>query len=174
MKTLPAMGGAQSVDDGISNAHTLRTDEPATGRVATITARETSRWSSFTSPGKWVRTTSGASSAMHSSTGVMTSSRDNVSRRWSGSPTMTSRSTPKVSQARWAHSACCATLPWRLDAPSASTQTHTWSPRAAWYAIVPPAPSVSSSGCAATVSIRMPHPRSPRTPSAHVTARGIS
>jgi hypothetical protein len=57
------------------------------------------------------------------SIGVMTSSWQSVSSRWSGRPTRTSRFTPRVSQARRAHAACSSTWSCREVTPSVRMQT---------------------------------------------------
>ncbi len=47
--TLPGNGGAHSVEDGVSKHRSCLIGEPPTGRVATIVARNTARWSWLTS-----------------------------------------------------------------------------------------------------------------------------
>src|SRR5215218_10224291 len=77
-------------------------------------------------------------------------------------PRQTSRSMPRIAaaaSASWRRRDAIvsgSTPGARLALPSVTTATATWSPAATWPAIVPPAPSVSSSGCAATTRMRAP------------------
>src|SRR5690606_35593350 len=97
-----------------------------------------------------------------------TSSSSTPSKRLSGSPPWRTSATPSTLAAA-AHSArSCRSeastsgpSPPREVTPSPRTNQATSRPSAAKRAAVPPAPSVSSSGCAATTSTVMCSPRAP-------------
>ena len=161
------------MEDGISKAPTRRTLEPARGLVATMVARETMRWSSLTSPGKWVSTTSGSNSSMALSIGVMTSSWQQRVEPLVGQP--------DEDQSLHAQGVAGAARALRLQLDPVVPRGHAVGQDADVDVVAPwprarpssrPAPNVSSSGWAATTRMRTAYPlRSPRK--APVGAGGI-
>src|SRR2546426_5406231 len=95
----------------------------------------------------------------------MISVRGKVSSFWSGNPRLRTSWTPSVCAARRVCSGWPTPFgPYRSDSPSHTMTAVTQSPARACSATVPPHPSSSSSGCAATTRIRLgisPDPSGP-------------
>src|SRR5436305_6283549 len=123
--TPPWKGAAHSVDEAVSKHITVRTEVLGLGRVATMVAANTTRWSWFTSSLNCVSTVSGRSSYTQRSIGRMTSIRSSATSRWSGSSQNVTLVTPSTSHARSAHSRWRLVSVCRAVTPSQTMHTHT-------------------------------------------------